>query len=223
MTKRWEEGKFTSASKLSPRLKRIFSERVDESKDKNFAKKYSELAKKLTRARVRYNLAKKKGDEEQISALNDEFEGYAEEIVNVIIDRLIAVDLLAASFNSAILVDLKKAAERYEKIKAAQLKANPELKFDADSPKYRDYYDPEDDTDNIDDMYKVLKASIDKLPTTKMVEMQLMIPKSVNIPDKRYTDDEVKKLYTAYKDGGDNALYELLATPEFKKLRPKKS
>ena len=72
-------------------------------------------------------------------------------------------------------------------------------------------------------MYKVLKASIDKLPTTKMVEMQLMIPKSVNIPDKRYTDDEVKKLYTAYKDGGDNALYELLATPEFKKLRPKKS
>lgn len=223
LTKRWEEGKFTSASKLSPRLKRIFSERVDESKDKNFAKKYSELAKKLTRARVRYNLAKKKGDEEQISALNDELEGCAEEIVNVIIDRLIAVDLLAASFNSAILVDLKKAAERYEKIKAAQLKANPELKFDADSPKYRDYYDPEDDTDNIDDMYKVLKASIDKLPTTKMVEMQLMIPKSVNIPDKRYTDDEVKKLYTAYKGGGDNALYELLATPEFKKLRPKKS
>ena len=221
--KYWELSSFPSLKELSPRLKRKFEERFSENKDPDFEKQYKEFSQKFASLRAKYSVAKRKGDQAAMDEIEPQLEKCAEQVEYIIMDRLIAIDLIMRSHNVAIYADVAKAAERYEKIKAAQLKLHPELKFDRNSPKYRNYYDPEDTTDNIDDMYKVLKTSIDKLPAQIMVDKGLMVPKSINIPEKRYTDDEVKKLYMAYKEGGDNGLYDLLATPEFKKLRPKKS
>lgn len=222
--KYWEIDGFPSLKELSPRLKRKFEERFGENRNPDFEEDYKKLSKKLASLRAQLSVAKRSGDEATIKKIEPQLEECANEVEYAIMDRLIAIDLIIRSHNVAIYADVKTAAERYEKIKAAQLKLHPELKFDPNSPKYRkEYYDPEDTTSNIDDMYKVLKDSIDRMPNSKVVELGLMVPKSINIPDKRYTDDEVKKLYSVYKEGGDTKLYELLATPEFKKLRPKKN
>lgn len=223
LMKYWETGRHTSYNKLSPTLKRIFMERVDESKEADFKRRYSQLAGTLSGLRENLFYAKKRGDEEEVKKLYPRLEKCAKDIVNVIIDRLIAVDLLAASFGSAILVDAKAAAKRYEKIKEAKLKEHPELKFNPDNEKYRKYYTPEksDAEAAVDDMYKAIAASLDKMPFAELVQRRLVPVKGVNIAQKRYTDDEVKELYNALQQG-DDKLYELLATDKFRTRRESK-
>ena len=138
----------------------------------------------------------------------------------VILDRLIALELLAASFNSALFGDFEIAAKRYEKIKAEKIKKYPEFKFDPNSEKYRKYYTPEkSDADfAIDDMYEAIKKSVDKLKFPELVQRRLVPVKGVNLAQKKYSDEEVKELYNALKQG-DEKLYELLATDKFRATR----
>lgn len=221
ITKYWEQGKHTSYNQLSPGLKRIFSERAEESKDMDFKKRYSQLAGTLSGLRINLFLAKKKGDEEEVERIYPKLEKCAKDIINVIIDRLIAVDLLAAAFGNPIYMDLLTAAKRYEKIKQAKLKEKP---FNPNDEKYRKFYTPEkSDTEfALDDMYDAIKKSVDKLSIPEMLQRRLQIPKTVNIPGKRYSEEEVKELYNALKQG-DEKLYELLATDKFRARREEKA
>lgn len=220
LIKYWETGKHTSYNKLSPALKRIFMERADESGDIDFKKRYSQLAGTLSGLRANLYLARRKKDEEEEKRIYPKLEKCAKDIINVIIDRLIALDLLSASFGSAIFGDFEVAAKRYEKIKQAKLKEHPELKFNPDDEKYRKYYTPEkSDADvAVDGMYKAIEDSVNKLPFPELVQRRLVPVKGVNIAQKRYTADEVKELYDALKQG-DEKLYELLATDKFRTRR----
>ena len=221
---RWLNGKHTSSDKLSPRLKQIFRERADESADIDFAKKYNQLAGTLSGLRANLFMAKKRNDQAEVDRITPKLEKCAEEIIKVIIDRLIAIELLAASFNSALFGDFEIAAKRYEKIKQAKLKEHPELKFNPDSEKYRKYYTPEksDAEFAVDDMYKAVIASLDKMPFNELVQRRLVPVKGVNLPQKRYTDEEIKELYGALQQG-DAKLYELLSTDKFRVRREAKA
>lgn len=242
LIKYWETGRHTSINELSPRLKRIFNERKDESMDIDFAKKYKELSQKLARARAKALMAKKMESEKIFKEASAELEECAKEIINVVIDRLIALDILDASFGSALLYssDPKEKAARlakYEKIKAEAIKKDPSLAFNPKSDKYKKYYDPSGEEaekiekakdeakaaqESLDKMYNAISASLDKLTFNELLGKKLVPVKGVNIAQKRYTDEEVKELYDTLQQGGDEKLYELLATDKFRALRKSK-
>lgn len=224
MIEYWEKGKHTSASKLSPALARIYHERSEESKDKNFGEKYNALAGTMNGIMINLRRAKKAGNQEECDSLSTKLEKCAEEIIKIIIDRLIAVDILSSSFNSAILGEFEDAKKRYEKIKQEKIKLMPpeQRVFNPKDPKYDKYYDPQGEAkakaENIDDMYKEVKASIDKLPIPELLQRRLQIPKTVNLPNKKYSEEEIKELYNALQKG-DDALYALISEPKFRERR----
>lgn len=224
MIKYWENGEHTSAKKLSPTLLHLYLERRDESKDKDFGKRYSSLAGTMSGIMANLRKAKKAGNQEEYDNLSIRLEKCAEELVKIIIDRLIAVDILSASFNSAILGEFEVAKKRYEKIKQEKLKqlAQEKRTFNPKDPKYDKYYDPQGEekakAENIEDMYKAIQDSVDKIPFPELAKRRLVPVKGVNLAQKKYNDEEVKELYNALKQG-DEKLYELLATDKFRTTR----
>ena len=214
--KEWAHSREKFSIKLSPRLKKIFRDRAEESKEPEFSQRYSKLAGTING--LYQNILNSKGNKEELEKIYPKLEKCSEEIINVMMDRIIALEMVVSGFNSGILGDVKVAAKRYEKIKEAKLKEHPELKFNPDNEKYKKYYVPGAD---VDDMYKAIAASLDKMPFAELVQRRLVPVKGVNIAQKRYTDDEVKELYNALQQG-DDKLYELLATDKFRTRRESK-
>lgn len=235
LIQRWMNSDLSSAKELSPSLRKIYNQRKDESMDINFAKNYQELASTLAKMMPEFNKAYKSGNKDEIERIEFELEKLTNKIIRVIIDRLIAVDMISMSANSAILNNFEKAAERHEKIKAELLKKYPEkYSFKSDSPEYKEYYDPQGDEEekaeakkqeeqSKEDLYNSVIKAVKAIPSSEIMKYGIMVPAGINIPQRRYTEDEFKKFAEVLKSpDGAKKLCELLATPEFKGIRQKR-
>lgn len=213
------------SDKLSPTLKQMFRNRFDENKDEGFVEKYDLIKGSLRKAVEQRNELVKNGKETDWKT-DANIETLAKKVIEAAMDRLIAVELLEKSANSGALRDLKAAADRYEIIKKKYAQLHPEEAKKAESDKYDEYYTPDKNATNekkaeenpIDKMYNAVKASIDKLSIPEMLQRRLQIPKTVNLPNKRYTEEEIKELFGALQKG-DEELYKLIAEPRFRDRR----
>ena len=208
------------SDKLSPTLKQVYKDRVDESLDKDVTKNYTIIRTSLSK------LAKQRNDAinnkaEVPANVEANIETLAKKVIDATMDRLIAVDLIDKSANSGALQDLKAAAAKHEAIRQKYAKLHPET--EKEKKNYDEFYSPEDsekveNKDPVGDMYKAVQASIDKLPIPEMLQRKLQIPKTVNLPNKKYSDEEIKELYDALQKG-DEELYNLITEPKFRERR----
>ena len=208
------------SDKLSPTLKQVYKDRVDESLDKDVTKNYTIIRTSLSK------LVKQRNDAinnkaEVPANVEANIETLAKKVIDATMDRLIAVDLIDKSANSGALQDLKAAAAKHEAIRQKYAKLHPET--EKEKKNYDEFYSPEDsekveNKDPVGDMYKAVQASIDKLPIPEMLQRKLQIPKTVNLPNKKYSDEEIKELYDALQKG-DEELYNLIAEPKFRERR----
>ena len=212
------------SDKLSPTLKQVYKERVDENKDEGFAEKYSLISGSLRKLIKQRNEILAKGGEVDWKT-DANIETLAKKVIEATMDRLIAVDLIDKAAASGVLRDLETASKKHEAIKQKYAEAHPEAK--ADEKKYDEYYTPDESGESeakkaeenpLDTMYKAIQASVDKLPFPELAKRRLVPAKGVNLAQKKYTEDEVKELYDALKQG-DEKLYELLATDKFRTTR----
>ena len=212
------------SDKLSPTLKQVYKERVDENKDEGFAEKYSLISGSLRKLIKQRNEILAKGGEVDWKT-DANIETLAKKVIEATMDRLIAVDLIDKAAASGVLRDLEAASKKHEAIKQKYAEAHPEAK--ADEKKYDEYYTPDESGESeakkaeenpLDTMYKAIQASVDKLPFPELAKRRLVPAKGVNLAQKKYTEDEVKELYDALKQG-DEKLYELLATDKFRTTR----
>ena len=149
-----------------------------------------------------------------MTKIQSTLEKYAKSVLNVLIDRLIGVGILERGFNNEkTVLDPEKGAEKYEEIKKKKI----QNKFSPWSPNYKNFYTGV----TVKEMYDEISAVLKRLSQDQMLEKHLQIPVTQNIPDKKYTDEEMKQLYATLKSGGPNKLYELLATPKFSAYRKK--
>lgn len=208
----WKKNKLNPDVDLPSDIKEVYNARFDENKEHNFSRKYDELKQDLNKARQAYNEARLAGNESEMTKLQAQIEKYGKSVMNVLLDRLIAIGILEKAFNNeGIALDPIKGAERYEAIKKKKI----QNEFSTWSPKYNKYFTGVSVKEMYDEIANVLK----RLSKEQMLEKHLQVPMTQNIPDKKYTDEEMRKLYKALKTGGPNKLYEVLATPEFSSYR----
>lgn len=213
-------------SNLLPVLKDRYSKRYDESIDNDFEAEYKKLDDYLSGLKLARDGYVRNGDEDNVDKTDIKIEKALDRLIDVVLDRLSAVDLVSNSANSALLDNFKAAAERFEKIKEQTLKMHPEKaqvkKFNPEDEKYDQYYEPSDDDEveskSTDKMYDEISSALDELTSQEIISKGLVVQKALNIKYKRYTDEEIEELYNALKQGKDK-LYELLATPKFKERR----
>ena len=210
----WKKYKLDPNVNLSSKMKELYNDRFDENMDHNFGKGYEKLKNDIAKARSAYNNARVDGNETEMTKIQSTLEKYAKSVLNVLIDRLIGVGILERGFNNEkTALDPEKGAEKYEEIKKKKI----QNKFSPWSPNYKNFY-----TDvTVKEMYDEIGAVLKRLSQDQMLEKHLQIPVTQNIPDKKYTDEEMKQLYATLKSGGPNKLYELLATPKFSAYRRK--
>lgn len=224
-----KENEAVPNDKLAPALKKMYQDRFDETGDSAFAGKYDLLNSSLRKAIENRNELISKGKEVDWK-IDANIETIAKKVIEATMDRLIAVELLEKSANSGAFNDLKAAAEKHRIIKEKYAKLHPEQAKKAEADKYDEYYTPEEPkaqekpeaqaqaASPVENMYKAVQASIDKLPIPEMLKRRLQIPKTVNIPNRKYTDEEIKELYDALQNG-DEELYKLIAEPRFRDRR----
>lgn len=211
----WKKNKLDPNADLPSGVKEIYDSRFDENKDFNFSKKYEGLKQDIAKTRKAYNDARLAGNESETTKNQALLEKYAKSVLNVLVDRLIAIGILEKAFNnSKTALDPIKGAERYEEVKKKKI----QNEFSPWSPKYNKYFTGV----SVKEMYDEIAAVLKRLSVEQMLEKHLQVPMKQNIPDKKYTDEEMKRLYKALKTGGPNKLYELLATPEFSSYRSSK-
>ena len=220
--------------KLAPALKKMYQDRFDETGDADFAGKYDLLRSSLRKAIERRNELVAKGEEVDWK-IDANIETLAKKVIEATMDRLIAVELLEKSANSGVFKELAAAAEKHRIIKEKYAKLHPEEAKKAEANKYDEYYTPDEkaaapetkpaapeekapEASPVEKMYKAVQASIDKLAIPDMLKRRLQVPKTINLPNKKYTDEEIKELYDALQNG-DEELYKLIAEPKFRDRR----